>query len=58
MNEWRYEVYTLRNGVRYFYAGHHTITNAYRQAKKLRQASTVEIVDFKEDIVHTFEKQS
>lgn len=50
----RYEVYKHSNGVRYFYSEHKTITAAYAKVKKLRKTNTVDIVDTKEDIVHTF----
>lgn len=54
----RYEVYTYSNGVRYFYSEHKTISAAHAKAKKLRKINTVDIIDTKEDIVHTFLKQS
>jgi asparagine synthetase B (glutamine-hydrolysing) len=53
----RYEIYTYSNGVRYFYSEHKSITAAYAVVKKLRKTHTVDIVDNKEDIVHTFERR-
>lgn len=50
----RYEVYYHSDGVRYFYSEHKTISAAYSKVKKLRKTHTVEIIDNKEDIIHTF----
>jgi asparagine synthetase B (glutamine-hydrolysing) len=53
----RYEIYIHSEGVRYFYSEHKSISAAYAKVKKLRRTHTVDIIDNKEDIVHTFERR-